>query len=257
VIIADHRPELVGITGATRLEISGGALGEPEPRTIKQPALRKVVVGRDQVAKLSISSVGAEAELIRNVSLSLNQADCAAITGPNGSGKSTLLRRIAEPRPDELLIHGSEVVGPEPRMVSLVPDRPSQFFVTDSLGNELTRADKVAGVKSGLTAITLESILGKLPDLETHPLDLSVGTQLALGVAMQLSHKPQLLLLDEPVQGLDPASRELMAETIRCVQETGCAVLIATHDLDFAKRLTNRVLEISGCELRELSGVRA
>lgn len=257
VIIADHRPELVGITGATRLEISGGALGEPEPRVIKQPALRKVVVGREQVAKLSISSVEAEAELIRNVSLSLNQADCLAITGPNGSGKSTLLRRIAEPRPGELLIHASEVVGPEPCMVALVPDRPSQFFVTDSLGHELTRADKVAGVKSGLTAITLESILGKLPNLETHPLDLSVGTQLALGVAMQLSHKPQLLLMDEPVQGLDPASRELMAETIRCVQETGCAVVIATHDLDFAKRLTNRVFGISACELRELSEVRA
>jgi energy-coupling factor transport system ATP-binding protein len=142
-------------------------------------------------------------------------------------------------------------------MVALVPDRPSQFFVTDSLRGELARADRVAGVKSGLTAITLESILGKLPDLETHPLDLSVGTQLALGVAMQLSHRPQLLLLDEPVQGLDPISRELMAETIRCVQETGCAVVIATHDLDFAKRLTGRVFEISSCQLQELSEVKA
>jgi energy-coupling factor transport system ATP-binding protein len=257
VIIADHRPELVGVSGATRLEISEGVLGEPEPKAIKQPPLRKVVVGREQAAKLSIACVEADAELIRNVSLSLTQADCAAITGPNGSGKSTLLRRIAEPRTGELLIHGTEVVGPEPRMVALVPDRPSQFFVTDSLRGELARADRVAGVKSGLTAITLESILGKLPDLETHPLDLSVGTQLALGVAMQLSHRPQLLLLDEPVQGLDPISRELMAETIRCVQETGCAVVIATHDLHFAKRLTGRVFEISSCQLQELSEVKA
>ena len=257
VIIADHRPELLGVIGATRLEISGGALGEPEPRVTKQPALRKVVVGREQAAKLWISSVEAEAELIRDVSLSLNQADCVAITGSNGSGKSTLLRRIAEPGPGELLVHGIEVVGPKPKMVALVPDRPSQFFVSDSLGGELARADKVAGVRSGLTAITLESILGNLPDLETHPLDLSVGTQLALSVAMQLSHKPQLLLLDEPVQGLDPISRELMAETIRCVQETGCAVVIATHDLDFAKRLSGRVFEISACELRELTEVRA
>ena len=257
VIIADHRPEVFGFRGVTRLEISDGALGEPGPRAIKQPALRKVVVGREQAAKLSIASVKAGAELIRDVSLSLNQADCVAITGPNGSGKSTLLRRIAEPRPGELLIHGVEVVGPMPRKVALVPDRPSQFFVSDSLGGELARADRVAGVKSGLTAITLESILGKLPDLKTHPLDLSVGTQLALSVAMQLSHKPQLLLLDEPVQGLDPISRELMAETIRCVQETGCAVVIATHDLDFAQRLTGRVFEISACKLIELSEVSA
>ena len=142
-------------------------------------------------------------------------------------------------------------------MVALVPDRPSQFFVTDSLARELSRADKVAGVRSGLTALTLESILGKLPDTQTHPLDLSVGTQLALSVAMQLSHKPQLLLLDEPVQGLDPASRELMAETIRCVQETGCAVLLATHDIEFAKRLTSQIFEISSCSLTRLREVSA
>ena len=150
-----------------------------------------------------------------------------------------------------------ELGGSDPRKVALVPDRPSQFFVCDSLASELARADKIAGASPGLTAISLESILGKLPELDTHPLDLSVGTQLALSVAMQLSHKPQLLLLDEPVQGLDPQSRELMAETIRCVQETGCAVIIATHDLGFARRLTGRVLEIANKELQEAREVLA
>ncbi|MEL0237237.1 MAG: AAA family ATPase, partial [Aquiluna sp.] len=93
--------------------------------------------------------------------------------------------------------------------------------------------------------------------LETHPLDLSAGKQLALATAMQLSHKPAVLLMDEPVRGLDPRSRELMAETIRCVQETGCAVVLTTHDLKFAGELADRVFEISSQRLRQLAKVSA
>ncbi|MEK9987920.1 MAG: ATP-binding cassette domain-containing protein, partial [Aquiluna sp.] len=241
---------------AKALGIFEGKFTKPHSRESKPPALRKVVVGSELVARIKIGSVGEEV-LIRDVSLNLRQAECLAITGANGTGKSTLLRQLAEPDVGELDIHGLELVGSDPRKVALVPDRPSQFFVCDSLASELARADKIAGAKPGLTAISLESILGKLPNLNAHPLDLSVGTQLALSVAMQLSHKPQLLLLDEPVQGLDPQSRELMAETIRCVQETGCAVIIATHDLGFARRLTGRVLELANKELQEAREVLA
>lgn len=256
VLIADHRPELIELPNAKALEIFDGQLTKPHSREVEPPALRKVVVGSELVARIKMTSVGQEV-LIRDVDLGLRQAECLAITGANGTGKSTLLRQLAQPAGGELAIFGVELVGSDPRKVALVPDRPSQFFVCDSLGSELARADKIAGAKPGLTAISLESILGKLPNLNAHPLDLSVGTQLALSVAMQLSHKPQLLLLDEPVQGLDPESRELMAETIRCVQETGCAVIIATHDLGFARRLTGRVLEISNKELQEAREVLA
>ena len=256
VLIADHKPELIDLRNVRRFEIFGGQLSKPQFRENRPTSLRKVVVGSELVARLNIAAVG-EDDLIRSVNLTLKQADCLAITGANGTGKSTLLRQVAGPSKGELVIYGEEQIGSDPRKVALVPDRPSQFFVCDSLGSELARADKIAGATPGLTALTLESILGKLPDLDMHPLDLSVGTQLALSVAMQLSHKPQLLLLDEPVQGLDPQSRELMAETIRCVQETGCAVVVATHDLGFARRLTGRVLEIVNRELREAREVLA
>jgi energy-coupling factor transporter ATP-binding protein EcfA2 len=256
-IIADHRPQLLALPGAQLLEIAGGKLSAPVAKKLALPPLRRVVVGDEVVSKIDISSIGAPEELMGEISFELRQAQCVAITGANGSGKSTLLRRMAEPERGELFVHGVEVLGTDPKRVALVPDRPAQFFVTDSLMNELARADKIAGAQKGLTALTLRSILGKLPDENTHPLDLSIGTQLALSVAMQLSHKPQLLLLDEPVQGLDPESRELMAETIRCVQETGCAVVIATHDLEFANRLSTVVYEISAKRLRQASEVVA
>jgi energy-coupling factor transport system ATP-binding protein len=83
------------------------------------------------------------------------------------------------------------------------------------------------------------------PLLRTHPRDLSAGTKLALAIAMQLSYKPEILLIDEPVKGLDPIAREKTAEVLACVAETGCAVIFATHDEHFA-RSANTQIRISG-----------
>jgi energy-coupling factor transport system ATP-binding protein len=70
---------------------------------------------------------------------------------------------------------------------------------------------------------------------------------------MQLSYKPKVLLLDEPVKGFDPVARESISHTLKCVQETGCAILLATHDKDFIAGLNATRLEISN---RRLSPVQ-
>jgi energy-coupling factor transport system ATP-binding protein len=61
---------------------------------------------------------------------------------------------------------------------------------------------------------------------------------------MQLSFKPTLLLVDEPVKGLDPLAKERVSEVLACVAETGCAILFATHDENFAVCADKR-LELS------------
>jgi energy-coupling factor transport system ATP-binding protein len=143
-------------------------------------------------------------------------------------------------------VHGEKFVGPNPKIVALVPDKVGDYFVTGSLDEELARADKVASVAKGYTKTTFLSLVEPDgSDFARHPLDLSIGTQLALATAMQLSHKPQLLLLDEPVQGLDSRSRAQLAETLRCVQETGCAIVFATHDLFFAKSFADKTISLT------------
>lgn len=252
VVIAEHRPDLWSDLATEHLSIQAGTIVKGQYRKPVVTPVRNVsLVGNELSARVSVDEVGFETPLLTNVNLEFRQGECVAIFGPNGAGKSTLLQRIAWPKTGEVFIHGSQVIGAQPRQVALVPDRPGDFFVTDNLSSELERSDRVAGVSGGLTRLTLESILGRKLDSElaTHPLDLSIGTQLALAVSMQLSHKPSLLLLDEPVQGLDPHARELMAETIRCVQETGCAVLFATHDRQFASGLAERIFEISHSQL--------
>ena len=163
-------------------------------------------------------------ELVQDVSLSLHVGEMLAITGANGVGKSSLLHALAATAPSQSICR-------------LVPENVSSLFITETLEEELSRADSLAGHKhSGLTAMTFWSILAteESPELlSVHPRDLSAGTQVALAIALQLAWKPQVVLIDEPTRGLDALARTAMAEVLRCVAETGTAVLFASHDEAF------------------------
>lgn len=253
VIIAEHRISSFTGLGAIywRLEegrlLPGMSLASPIAATRSNQ-----VVGREKSVEISLSKVSLGNKKIEGVHLEIRQGELVAITGPNGSGKTSFLRMLATAS-DGLMVHGTKYLGPNPKQVALVPDEVTDFFVTSSLEDELRRADRIAKVQEGFTRETFLSLVSP-PDysFDTHPLDLSVGTQLALATAMQLSHKPQLLLLDEPVQGLDSSARSQLAETLRCIQETGCAVVFATHDLYFAKSIADRVLEIKSGRIEEI-----
>ncbi|MEY3624817.1 MAG: hypothetical protein RL696_198, partial [Actinomycetota bacterium] len=202
---------------------------------------KPMVVGHDLVLDYRGQRIEAgENLLLEKVEIQVHQSELIAIEGPNGSGKTTLLKTIASIA--------------KAREIAMVPELASDFFVTTSLEDELTRADRLAKVPAGFTKDTMASIIPVLPsNLSTHPRDLSAGTQLALAIAMQLSYKPKVLLLDEPVKGFDPVARELISHTLKCVQETGCAILLATHDKDFIAGLNATRLEISN---RRLSPVQ-
>ncbi len=243
VIVAEHRTEQFAPIATQLWQISDHGLvsGVYKPESLESIRTPELT-DRSQSAVLVKFPSGKPI-----AGLQLHLGECVAIVGENGAGKSTMLRQIAASDSARTEVFGQEIRSFDPRSVALVPDRPAGFFVTDSLRAELRRADRIAKGRPGLTRLTLESVLGECVEgsLDTHPLDLSTGTQLALAIAMQLAHKPQLLLIDEPVQGLDPKARNLMAETIRCVQETGCAVIMATHDSEFASRLASRTFELN------------
>ena len=74
---------------------------------------------------------------------------------------------------------------------------------------------------------------------------------------MQLSHKPRILIVDEPARGFDPQTKAQVAATLECVRETGCAVVIATHDLDLVAQLDATVYQISNAELKRVAKVVA
>ena len=194
------------------------------------------VVGSDETfTATDISQRFGDREIFTDVSLSLKVGEILAITGANGVGKSSLLNALAAT---------AEAID----LLRLVPENVSSLFISETLDEELVRADQLAGHKnSGLTALTFWSILGtkENPELLTvHPRDLSAGTQVALAIALQLSWKPRVILVDEPTRGLDEISRTAIAEVLRCVAETGTAVIFASHDHAFISDLGCRVLSL-------------
>ncbi len=241
--MAEHRPEILAEISTAAVHISNGRLvpGNWSPR-IPRLVRKTALLPRDEVFRFDASSIGFGANvLINHPALTISQSEVIAITGANGVGKTSLLNAIESVSKDFVL----------------VPELVSDFFVTTTLDAELSRADQIAKVNQGFTRANLESILGYVPNLETHPRDLSAGTQLALAIAMQLSHKPKILLIDEPTKGFDPLVKSQAIATIECVQETGCAVVLATHDLDLVDQLATTVYQISNAELKQIGKVLA
>jgi energy-coupling factor transport system ATP-binding protein len=82
----------------------------------------------------------------------------------------------------------------------------------------------------------------RIPIGHEHPRDLSAGERRILAIALQTMDEPQVLLIDEPTRGLDPVARTAVSAALRAAADAGAAILIATHDLDFAQGLGARIL---------------
>lgn len=255
ILVVEHDPEHTAGLTATHFHLVNGQLfsGHHQPEAPKL-GWQLPVVGSERVLIAELKDIGFETLLVSAAKLELHQGECVWLSGDNGSGKSTLLRALASG--EGVTISGEQSV----QSLRLVPENFDDFFVTDSLSAELERADKIAKVPSGFTKTTLESVLPATQLeywLEVHPRDLSRGTRLSLAISMQLSHKPQVLLIDEPFRGLDTQAKIAMVESLRCVLETGCAILFASHETSWSESIAVRGLVIADQMLQERSGVRA
>lgn len=243
LLVAEHRPELLASVSTKSTHISGGKLRPGSLTSTVQTTERHApLLPSDEVLAFESKLIGFENQvLIESLTLRIRQSEVAAITGLNGVGKTTLLNALAESSTDTVM----------------VPERVTDFFVTTSLGAELERSDQIAKVNRGFTRANLESILGTVPNLETHPRDLSAGSQLALAIAMQLSHKPKVLLIDEPARGFDTKTKAQVIATLECVRETGCAIVFASHDEDLISSLATTIYRIADKQLKPVSEVMA
>jgi energy-coupling factor transport system ATP-binding protein len=201
---------------------------------------------------------------VDEVSLELAAGEVVALTGPNGAGKSSLLTALALPRESgRVFVRGDDVHALKPRArrsaIALVPEVVDDLFVTDSVAAECRRADRrlrptvptlerlttLFGADARTTPIA-GSDAGRADTLlaQTHPRDLSGGQRVCLALALQLAAEPAVLLVDEPVRGLDPSARAEVAAALTRAAQGGTAVLFATHEVDFAARVAQRSIRL-------------
>ena len=193
-----------------------------------------------------------------DVDLSFNEGEIVAIMGPNGSGKSTFLHAIAGLLPvtfgslvldNQTLDEATKAVfiDPTQRPVGIVFQGGLLFETMTILENIIfgLRARKIKRTEATNQAQPLINQFGLIDLLQRQPRELSGGQAQRVAIARALITKPRVLLLDEPMSGLDTATRQLVRAEFREVLAgfAGYRILV-THDLDDALSMSDRIIEL-------------
>lgn len=194
-------------------------------------------------------------EALHRVSLTVAPGETVALMGRNGAGKSTLLGTLVglvEPAAGTVRVGGAVPHRTAPRdlvrRVGLVPQEPRDLLYADTVAAECAAADEDAGAAPGTCRALVSGLLPGVDDA-THPRDLSEGQRLALALAVVLTARPPLLLLDEPTRGLDYAAKSRLVTVLRALAAEGHAIVLATHDVELAAELAHRVVILAEGEV--------
>ncbi|MFG2529044.1 ABC transporter ATP-binding protein [Streptomyces sp. NPDC048516] len=194
-------------------------------------------------------------EALHQVDLTVRGGEMLALMGRNGAGKSTLLATLVgmhAPFSGTVRVGGVTPHRTSPRDLlrhaGLVPQEPRDLLYADTVAAECTAADQDAGAAAGTCRALVTRLLPDVPD-SVHPRDLSEGQRLALALAIVLTSRPPLLLLDEPTRGLDYAAKARLIEVLRALAAEGHAIVLATHDVELAAEVAHRVVLLADGEI--------
>jgi energy-coupling factor transport system ATP-binding protein len=171
-------------------------------------------------------------DVLRGVDLEVERGERVALMGRNGAGKSTLLRCVTG------LVEPAAGRVDAPRGVALLAQSPSDYLVRERVGDELPGEEG----RRVLDAVGL----GWARDSD--PRDLSGGERQRLALAIVMAGRgegegvPGLVCLDEPTRGMDRVRKDELGASIRGLATRGAAVIVATHDVEFAATFAERVV---------------
>ena len=206
-------------------------------------------------------------ELARDVSFTANRGDVVALMGASGTGKTTILRMIAgldPPGAGRIVVDGLELtVGSRPSgrtlrdlhaRVGIVFQFHHLFAHRTALDNVWLAPVHVQGVarpEAEQRARALLDRLGVGARATAMPHELSGGEAQRVAIARALAVDPPLLLMDEPTASLDAARRGELAATLRELAGGNRAIVLTTHDGDFARACATRMLTLEGGRVSE------
>jgi phosphonate transport system ATP-binding protein len=244
-----------------------------EPAAVASAAFTEQSAPLFETRGLSLTYPGkagvAPATALRNVDFTLRAGEVVAVIGPSGAGKSTLLRclnGILVPTAGEVLFRGREVHS-SPEHARKVRTQVGMIFQHFGLVPRLSVLTNVllgrAGqlpLARGLTywftaqerqlALAALDRVGILDQWAKRPRELSGGQQQRVAIARALCQTPQVLLADEPVSALDPATaRVVLDHAVRICREDGIAVVANLHSVALAKSYGDRVVAFNAGEL--------
>lgn len=184
------------------------------------------------------------------ISFEVSRGDILGFLGPNGAGKTTAMKLITgflEPDSGSVVVDGHDV-GRDPlaaqRCIGYLPENAPAYgeMTVDGFLRFIADAREVVDVESAIDRVVDMAALRKVryQTIET----LSKGFKRRVGLAQAMIHNPNVLILDEPTDGLDPNQRVLVQDLLANLSQERC-VILSTHILDEAEKVCNRAIIIS------------
>jgi len=196
--------------------------------------------------------------VLNDISFNVSKGDIISIVGPSGSGKSTLLRclnLIEKPSSGDIIFEGTSLVGKKADL-SLLRQKMGMVFQQFNLFPHLTVIDNItlAPVKLKLMnevtarkkALELLNTINLKDKAQHYPNELSGGQKQRVAIIRTLIMEPDIILFDEPTSALDPEMIGEVLDLIKKVADTGKTMVIVSHEMNFVKKVSNRVLFIDG-----------
>ena len=202
--------------------------------------------------------------VLKGVTETIQQGEKVSIIGPSGSGKSTFLRclnRLEEPTGGEIWFEGDKITAPGCN-VDRIRRRMGMVFQHFNLFPHLTVRENItlAPVRLKLQtrqqadekAMQLLERIGLADKAEEYPSRLSGGQKQRIAIVRALAMEPEVMLFDEPTSALDPEMVGEVLDLIRELAQEGMTMLIVTHEMGFAREVSNRVLFMDdGCIMEQ------
>jgi ABC-2 type transport system ATP-binding protein len=205
-----------------------------------------------------------ELTAVNDLSFEVHSGEILGLLGPNGAGKTTTIRMLTgalRPSSGRVMVYGEEARSGSPdlkRRIGVCPQEPV-LWERLSCTENLTLLGCMYGIERGEVRRRTRELLdalGLTDNAGVRTKKLSGGMKKRLNLAMALIHDPEIIVLDEPITGLDPQSRLLVSDYIHSLcRESGKTVILSTHLMEVAATVCNRVAIIDHGELLVLDSI--
>ena len=183
--------------------------------------------------------------ILNDINLEIKEGEIISIIGPSGSGKSTILRiinHLISPDSGKVYYKNAQKIRLKMGMVfqhfELFPHKTvlENIILAPIVHKILTKTEAEAKAKELLKMVDLEN------KMNAYPNTLSGGQKQRVAIARMLAMNPEVMLFDEPTSALDPEMVKDILDIIKEIATSGKTIIIVTHEMNFAKNISNRIL---------------
>ena len=202
-------------------------------------------------------------EVIKGIDLEIKKGEIVTIVGPSGSGKSTVLRcmnLLEIPTKGQIIFEGTDITDKKVN-IDEIRQRIGMVFQNFNLFPNMTVLDNITLAPMRLKKLSREEAnkkaeillerVGLLDKKDSYPSQLSGGQKQRIAIARALAMEPDVMLFDEPTSALDPEMVKEVLDVIKELAEDGMTMAIVTHEMGFAKELSDRLLFVDGGKIIE------